>query len=159
MANPSGAYGFRLYRRNAGPTPAMQYCVLNGTVSIGDPLVWSSGLGVAHTAAAAQKIFGIAQANGTAGQRIPYVPVMETDVWAANTDGTTVVAQANLGVVYELGGTTGVFYVNCQGTSNPIVRIVDFMPPPHDGSALGVYAQVLVEFVADAYGRSGTVTN
>jgi hypothetical protein len=157
MANTSAPYGFKLYRQNSGLTPPLEYVTLGGTVSIGDPLVWSSGTAVIHTAAADEKIFGIAQANGVSGGQIPFIPVTETQVWVAQA--TTYTEATHRGVVYELSGTTGAVQVNVAGTTKPIVRIIDKLPPPRPGNETGTYCNVLVMFVADSYGRSGTVTN
>jgi len=157
MANTNAPYGFKFYRRNGGLSPALEYVTLGGTVSIGDAMVWSSGTAVIHTAAADEKIFGIAQASGVSGASIPFIPVMEDYVWVAQA--TTYTEATHRGVVYELSGTTGAQQVNVAGTTKPIVRIIDKLPPPRPGNETGTYCNVLVEFVADSYGRSGTVTN
>ena len=157
MANSSNPFGFKLYEQNSGLTPRLEYGVLGGTVSIGDPLVASSGTLVIHTAAADQKIVGIAQANGVSGDRIPYIPVTENQIWIAQM--TTYTAGTHLYGVYELAGTTGVTYVNASGTTKPIVRVLGLVPPPHANYATGSYAVVRVAFVADGYARSATVAN
>ena len=156
MANANIAKGFRLYKVASGLTPQLEYAELNATVAAGDPLIWSSGLLGIHTAAADEKIVGIAQAAGVSGDKIPYIPVQENQIWAIQA--STYTEATHRGGVYELAGTTGVFYVNVAGTTKPMVRIVGKLPPPALNNATGTYATVLVTIVADSYGRSGTVT-
>jgi hypothetical protein len=157
MANTNAPFGFKLYRQLSGLSPSLDYGVLGGTVSIGDALVWSSGTLVIHTAAADEKIVGVAQANGVSGDRIPFIPVTENQIWTAQM--TTYTEATHKGNVYELSGTTGAEQVNAAGTTKPIVRVLGLVPPPRAGYETGAYAVVLCAFVADAYGRSGTVTN
>ena len=155
MANSNNPFGFKLYEQNSGLSPRLEYGILSGTVSIGDPLIASSGALSIYLATGDTKIVGIAQQNGVSGDRIPYIPVTENQVWIAMM--TTYTYTTHLYGLYELKGATGAVEIDAGATTKPIVRVLGLVPPPHAGSETGTYAVVRCSFVADGIYRSGTV--
>ncbi len=153
MANSSNPFGFKLYEKSNQGTPRLEWMTLGGTVSIGDPLVFSSGVLVIHTAAADERVFGIAQANGVSGERIPVIPIQDDQIWIAQM--TTYTEATHRGVSYELSGSTGAVQVNAGGTTNPIVRVLGLVPAPRAGYETGSYAVVRCAFVSSAYTQVG----
>jgi len=153
MANSSNPFGFKLYEQNTGLTPRLEYGTLGGTVSIGDPLIWASGvLTIAANPAASGVICGVAQANGVSGDRIPYIPVTENQIWIVQM--TTYTEATHRGNAYGIAGATGATYVDAAETTRTKVRVLGLVPPPRKGYETGAYAVVRVAFWNIGYGAT-----
>lgn len=156
MANDDFAFGFRWHRRGGGNGSAAitYFDIADGTeIAQGDPVTLSSGLVV--KAVTGDAILGVAAKPHPPDGIIPgpyytgKIGVFEADkdtVFVAQADGT--LAQANVGVAYDIAGASGEVEVNLAGTSNGDFVVIG----KHPNDEWGANARVLGYFTTTVRG-------
>lgn len=124
--------GFQPVRSGNGGIE-LEWGTLLSAVKAGDLLTWDSGGKLkAHTAAAAaERIVGVAQADGIANDEIPYVSSESDILFEAEWTGSALDAfniRSGNGALREITGASGVMAIHATNATNGIVRIVGWAP-------------------------------
>ncbi len=166
MANTNAPYGFRLWSRGnagTGAAPLTPGAAAGGTLassgplpvasattlSVGDPIKSSAGLG--YLATGTNAIYGIVNSpvpnfneTATAKHYPEIIPADDTTYWRTQSIGTVNVTQGYIGVaskVYRIGATTsGHLGIDLSHTTGGVLGVVGLAP----GSALSTYAELIV---------------
>lgn len=141
MANVNSPNGFQPYMNPNVGAVALRRVTLGGTVTAGDVLKRSSGLGVIYDGGAL--VIGVAAESGVSGDVIPYWPAGAGIEFQAQTSADATYAVTNNGGAYDVAGTTGVQYVNLNDTTGECFRVLRRYPD----SEVGNYARVIGVFI------------
>jgi len=153
MSNISGTavdapYGFKFRLQGSACSRSPEYRTLAGTIKAGDLGIIDPTTGniVIHTAAADEKIFGIADQGGVSGDVIQITPIYPDDILVAQSTSATVVAQTDVGDLVSVGGTTGVMGLDVGTATNApfVIWGLDVVP----GFTIGKWCELQCKLIA-----------
>ena len=154
MANPTTLFGFVYkYRMSGAPVPPLVdiKCGTSATFASGDPLAPNAYgyYAVIGSAAIVPHYIAVEDAAAVDAATVKKaIPILHDQVWEARCTGTP--TQAMVGTVVDIEGSTGVFGVNENASSNDTVRILD-LAEGNESNTWGAYAKVLVSFNKTAF--------
>jgi hypothetical protein len=141
MANNGTAtdtpFGIRFIRNNTESQPPLETAivaaantVVANTLGVLDP---TTGNLVPHTPGADEKIWCLILMNGSAGDVVQIMPLFPGYILTAQSVSSTVVAQANIGDLCEVSGTTGTTQgLNVGTTTQSVAVLLNLSKSPID---------------------------
>jgi len=130
MANTDNPNGFRVVKTLSGGPPTIMYFPVasSETLAKGDAVLLSSGQVTIGLSNSGTLLGVMAKASVTATENtmVPVYVGCENNIFEGQVSGTF--ARSNVGVSYDIAGATGIMEVNLSGTTEKVVRIVDWNP-------------------------------
>lgn len=146
MANPTGLYGFRPYKRlgTAVMATITRKAKDNTTIGKGDTVALDSTGYVARVAATGQVLgiaaHGVTGASGVTPDILIY-PADESTILVGRAAGTTAITQGVLdGTAYRVTGSAGEMGIDLATSTGGVMQVLGIKP----GSELSTNAELLV---------------